>query len=87
VNCIDISSFLAQFDGMSLPDQIEQLVGSGNIQQPFRVADVEKHLGHLYAENYIRTALANFAKDTGNYVQRWSRPRFRRIKPGLYELV
>jgi hypothetical protein len=72
---------------MSLPDQIEHLVRSGKIPRRFRVADVEKHLGRWFAENYIRTALANFAKDTGNYVKRWSRPRFRRIQPGLYELV
>jgi hypothetical protein len=71
---------------MSLPDYIDRLLLAGKIPRRFRVADVEQHLGDAFAPNYIRTALANFAKDTGNYVQRWSRPRFRRVAPGLYEI-
>jgi hypothetical protein len=71
---------------MSLPDQIEQLVRAGEIPRQFRVSDLEPHLGEAYAPNYRRTALANFAKDTGNYVKRWSRPRFQRVGPGRYEV-
>jgi hypothetical protein len=71
---------------MSLPDHIDQLLLAGKIPPRFCVADVEKHLHGIYAANYIRTALANFAKDTGNYVKRWSRPRFLRIAPGRYEV-
>jgi hypothetical protein len=71
---------------MSFPDHIDHLFRTGKIQRQFRVADVEQHLRGTFAPNYIKTALANFAKDTGNYVKRWSRPRFRRIAPGLYEV-
>jgi hypothetical protein len=63
---------------MSLPDHIERLCNSGAINQPFSVADVQHHLKGVFATHYIKTALANYARGTGNYVKRWSRPRFRR---------
>ena len=71
---------------MCLPDQIEELYRQSKIPRRFRVADVRPHLDSKFAENYISTALANYAQETGNYVQRWSRPRFRRVARGLYEI-
>ena len=71
----------------SLPDQIEELCRRKVIQSTFRVADVAAHFRDKYSPNYITVVLANFAKDTGNYVKLWSRPRFRRVGHGLYELV
>jgi hypothetical protein len=51
---------------MSFPDHIDHLFRTGKIQRQFRVADVEQHLRGTFAPNYIKTGLANFAKDTGN---------------------
>jgi hypothetical protein len=72
--------------GGSLPDCIAELFPIGRIHRQFRVSDLRPHLGHQFAENYIRTALANYAEDTDNYVKRWSAPRFRRVGRGLYEI-
>ena len=71
----------------SLPDQIEELCRRRIIASPFRVANVAAHFGTKYLPNYIRVVLSNFAVDTGNYVKRGSKPRFRRVDHGLYELV
>jgi hypothetical protein len=70
---------------VTLPDEIIRLFKLGKIPKRFRVADIERHLAGQFAQNYIRTALANFEKG-GNYVQRWSAPRFRRVGRGLYEV-
>ena len=67
-----------------LPRQVIRLCRQGKIPKRFRVADVRKQL-EGFSENYIRTALANYAVN-GNYVQHWSEPRFMRVAPGLYEL-
>jgi hypothetical protein len=71
----------------SLPDQIEELCRRRIIVSPFRVADVAAYFGTKYLPNYIHVVLSNFAENTGNYVKRGSRPRFRRVGHGLYELV
>jgi hypothetical protein len=71
----------------SLPDQIEELCRRKAIPSAFRVADVAANFRGKYSPNYISVVLANFAESTGNYVKRWSRPRFRRVGHGLYELV
>lgn len=70
----------------TLPMLVLRLRAEGKIPVQFRVADIRNHLGGRFAENYIRTALANFAED-GNYVQRWSDPLFKRVSPGLYEVL
>jgi hypothetical protein len=57
------------------------------LKQPFTVADIRGYWAGEFAENYIRTALANYVEDTGDYVHRWSEPRFRRVGRGLHELV
>jgi len=72
---------------ISLPDQIEDLCRRNVIHSPFRVADVAAHFGGKYSPNYIAVVLSNFAEHTGNYVKRWSKPRFRRVTYGLYELI
>ncbi len=71
----------------TLPERIADLCRRGQLKQPFTVADVRGYLAGEFAENYIKTALANYAEDTGNYVHRWSEARFRRVERGLYELV
>lgn len=71
----------------SLPGQIEELSRYRIIVSPFRVADIAAHFGTKYLPNYIHVVLSNFAEDTGNYVKRRTRPRFRRVGHGLCELV
>jgi hypothetical protein len=70
----------------SLPDQVHALRRRGLIPTHFRVSDIRNHLGQQYSDNYLRTALANYAEETGNYVQRWSEPRFKRVGRGLYAI-
>jgi hypothetical protein len=73
--------------GATLPDCIVELVRRGRLSSRFRVADIQRQLGNQFSLNYINTALANYAEETGNYVQRWSDARFRRVARGLYEIV
>jgi len=71
----------------SLPDQIADLCQRGLIPSQFRVSDIRKHLGESYAESYIRRALVLYSEKTGDYTYRWNKPRFRKIRHGLYEIV
>jgi hypothetical protein len=73
--------------GATLPDCIVELVRLEKLPPQFRAADVQRQLGNQFSINYINTALANYAEETGNYVQRWSDARFRRVARGLYEIV
>jgi hypothetical protein len=72
---------------MTLPECVLDLYRRGKLPKQFRVADVRKQLEGEFSPNYIKTALANYAEDTGNYVKRWSKARFRRVKEGLYTIV
>ncbi|MDR3703836.1 MAG: hypothetical protein P4L56_29575 [Candidatus Sulfopaludibacter sp.] len=71
----------------SLPDQIADLCQRGQIPAQFRVCDIRKHLGETYAESYIRRALVLYSEKSGDYTYRWNKPRFRKIRHGLYEIV
>ena len=71
----------------SLPEQIAELCHKGLIPVQFRVADVRKHLGEDYAESYIRRALVLYTEKSDDYTYRWNKPRFRKIRHGLYEVV
>jgi len=70
---------------MSLADEVVALRQAGKIPPQFRTSDIEPHLKDRYARNYINTALSNYA-NTGDYVKRWSRRRFKRVSEGLYEI-
>ena len=72
---------------MSLADDVTALRKAGKLPTQFRVSDIRDLLDGKYAEKYLRTALANFAEGTGDYVKRWSGPRFRRVAKGLYAIV
>jgi hypothetical protein len=71
----------------SLPEQIAELCERGLIPTQFRVCDIRKHFGETYAESYIRRALVLYSEKTGDYTYRWNKPRFRKIRHGLYEIV
>lgn len=71
---------------VTLPDAVCDLYRRGLLPAIFRVADVYRYLQGQFAENYIRTALANYAVG-GNYAKNGSKPRFRRVARGIYELV
>ena len=71
----------------SLADRIVDLVQRGQIPRQFRVHHVRLHLGDEFPESYLRTVLANYAKNTGNYVLRGIAPQFKRVGRGLYEIV
>jgi hypothetical protein len=72
---------------MSLPDRIFDLCERGLLPSQFRVSDVRQTLGGTYAETYIRRALGLYCEKPGNYTYRWNKPRFRKIRHGVYELV
>jgi hypothetical protein len=72
---------------MSLPDHIYDLCQRGLLPAQFRVSDVRQALGDTYAETYIRRALGLYSEKPGNYTYRWNKPRFRKVRHGVYELV
>lgn len=72
---------------MSLPDRILELCQRGAIPPQFRVSDLRQALGDTYAETYIRRALGLYSEKPGNYTYRWNKPRFRKVRHGVYELV
>lgn len=72
---------------MSLPDRIYDLCERGLLPPQFRVSDVRQALGSTYAETYIRRALGLYSEKPGNYTYRWNKPRFRKVRHGVYELV
>ena len=72
---------------MSLPERIVELCERGLLPAQFRVGDVRLALGDTYAETYIRRALGLYSEKPGNYTYRWNKPRFRKVRHGLYELV
>lgn len=72
---------------MSLPEHIYDLCKKGVLPAQFRVSDVRQALGDTYAETYIRRALGLYCEKPGNYTYRWNKPRFRKIRHGVYELV
>jgi len=71
---------------MTLPDAILDLYQRGLLSSSFKVADVYRHLRPVFAETYIRTALANYAEG-GNYTKSGNKPRFRRVARGTYEMI
>ena len=74
-------------EGMSLPDRIYDLCRRGMLPAQFRVNDVRQALGDTYAETYIRRALGLYSEKPGNYTYRWNKPRFRKVRHGVYEMV
>ena len=72
---------------ISLPERIADLCQRGLMPHQFRVADIRKHFGDTYAESYIRRALVLYSEKPGSYTYRWNKPRFRKIRHGLYEVV
>jgi hypothetical protein len=72
---------------MSLPDRICDLCERGLLPLEFRVSDVRRALRGTYAETYIRRALGLYCEKPNNYTYRWNKPRFRKIRHGVYELV
>jgi len=77
----------AKSESMSLPDRILDLCQQGVLPAQFRVNDVRQVLGDTYAETYIRRALGLYSEKPGNYTYRWNKPRFRKVRHGVYELV
>jgi hypothetical protein len=78
---------VAKSDTMSLPDRILDLCQRGVLPPQFRVDDVRQVLANTYAETYIRRALGLYSEKPGNYTYRWNKPRFRKVRHGVYELV
>ncbi len=74
-------------ESMSLPDRIYDLCQRGILPAQFRVNDIRQALGDTYAETYIRRALGLYSEKPGNYTYRWNKPRFRKVRHGVYELV
>jgi len=72
---------------ISLPERISDLCRRGLMPAQFRVADIRRHLGETYAESYIRRALVLYSEKPGAYTYRWNKPRFRKVRHGLYEIV
>lgn len=68
-----------------LADKIVDLCKRGILPKRFGVADISKHFSGVYADNYIKTVLANYSEDTGNYVKRGQEARFKRVADGAYE--
>jgi len=77
----------ANSEKLSLPDRIFDLCRRGALPAQFRVNDVRQALGNEYAETYIRRALGLYSEKPGNYTYRWNKPRFRKVRHGVYELV
>jgi hypothetical protein len=72
---------------MSLPEHIRELLNSGLLPAQFRVSDVRRVLGDTYAETYIRRALGLYSEKADKYTFRWNKPRFRKVRHGVYELA
>ena len=53
----------------TLADKIVELRRKSLIPKRFRVSDVLAVLASEYADDYIKTALANFCDTTGDYVK------------------
>ena len=58
----------------------------GKLTHQFRVTNIRPLFADKFAENHIRTVLANYAQG-GNMVIRGQRARFRRVSNGLYEVL
>lgn len=72
---------------ISLPERIADLCRRGLMPVQFRVSDIRQHLGDTYAESYIRRALVLYCEKPDAYTYRWNKPRFRKVRHGLYEVV
>ena len=70
----------------SLAERIESCVQRGELRNRFRVADIRPLFADEFAENHIRTVLANYAEG-GNMVKRGQRARFHKVSKGLYEVL
>jgi hypothetical protein len=73
-------------DLQSLLDDILNLQRSGAIQQQFSAAEIARRLRHRYTKQYVMGTLATYSADTGNMVRRGFKPRFRRVRKGVYEV-
>jgi hypothetical protein len=71
---------------MTFPESVRDLYNRGLLPTKFRVAHVCRHLSGAYSQNYIRTALANYAEG-GNYVIHGAEAKFRRVSRGAYQLI
>lgn len=70
----------------ALADQIVSLCRKGRIRHRFGVRDVRGHFENDFAENHIKTVLANYAIG-GYFVRRGRKARFKRVGRGEYEIV
>jgi hypothetical protein len=69
----------------TLPRRVRDLVRAGVVPRQFQVSNIRPHLSE-FSENYVRTCLANWC-ERGNYEKQGLAPEFRRVKPGVYELL
>jgi len=93
ISLVDLTSshasraILNSESSMSLPDRILDLCQRGLLPAQFRVNDVRTALGDQYAETYIRRALGLYSEKAGNYTYRWNKPRFHKVRHGVYEMA
>jgi len=71
----------------TLPEIIIALYRQGELPKPFGVEDLSQHVGPFYAPAYLSVVLANYCESTGDYVMKGSKPRFRRVSRGRYEII
>lgn len=71
----------------TLPEIIIALYRQGELPTPFGVEDLSQHVGPFYAPAYLSVVLANYCESTGDYVIKGSKPRFRRVSRGRYEII
>jgi hypothetical protein len=72
---------------MTLPEMITALYREGKLPKPFGVEDIGPQVRPLYSPTYLSVVLANYCESTGDYVIKGSRPRFRRVSRGRYEVI
>jgi hypothetical protein len=74
-------------DLSSLPERICGLHRDGKLPTPFGTEHIVEHLKGEFAGTYLRTVLANYCEETGDYVKKGQKAWFRRVSEGRYEIL
>jgi hypothetical protein len=74
-------------DSPSLPDRICGLHREGKLPTPFGTEHILEHLKGEFADTYLRTVVANYCEETGDYVKKGQKAWFRRVSEGRCEIL
>ena len=72
---------------LTLPGVIQKLHDQGKLPTPFGVEHLSALVQDIYAPAYLSVVLANYCESTGDYVQKGTAARFRRVSRGRYVVL